>query len=423
MAVSSSSTLPAESAAPSPIGWIWRRFPAFWTALLAGALALDTLSVVTLHPERVQGWRPIGLSLLLIAFFIGYRWLSWRRIYRDAPMPTRHTLLAVGMQLLALLLLVWEYDASFAWFSLALLYEIIGALPRRQWPLPLAGVLLVLAATIVPASGAPLDPGTVVGTALLLIMNGGVAIFIRLLHDQRDQLRVALAQLREAHAQLAASAAQQQELAVLRERERLARAMHDDLGHALVVMNVKLEAARLLYQRDPARGDAELEATRTLIRSTMAELRRALAGLRAPAADRGNLPAAIEQLCQKVQARSSIAVACHVAPDLRTLPDGACEALWYVAREALANVERHAAATSAALTLEQGRDGWLLRVADDGAGITPAEPRRPGHYGLVGMRERMHAVGGTFSVRRGTSGGTIVEVRLPAQVTEEARTE
>jgi signal transduction histidine kinase len=83
-------------------------------------------------------------------------------------------------------------------------------------------------------------------------------------------------------------------------------------------------------------------------------------------------------------------------------------------------VERHAAATRTTLALEQAGDGWLLRVADDGAGVHPADLRRPEHYGVVGMRERMNGIGGTLCIQRGAAGGTIVEARLPARAAQEA---
>jgi signal transduction histidine kinase len=244
---------------------------------------------------------------------------------------------------------------------------------------------------------------------------------LRLISSQGNRLREALAKLRQAHAELAASAAQKEELAVLRERARLARAMHDNLGHALVVMNVKLEAAQLLYAHDSARGDAELEATRALIRETMTELRRALSDLRAPPTERGDLSSALQRLVREMQARTGIATTCRIAPDLPPLPAEAREAFWYVAREALTNVERHAGAASITVALEHPPDGWLLRVEDDGAGMQPADQQRPEHYGVVGMRERMNGIGGTLQIQSGVRGGTIVEARLPEHVALEAQ--
>jgi signal transduction histidine kinase len=415
MAVKSTSTSSDRAFRMSPAWRLWI-FPIFWTVLFSSILAMLTIELATNHPERLHGWGGVGFGVVLIAMFGTHLLISWGRLYRDIATSTRTALIAVSIHLLALLALVGWYDSTYGWISLTLVYQGIGGLPRRYWPLPLAGVLLVLFVGASPLAGRePVDAGTLFGAVLLVVVNGGIAVFIRLLSTQRDQLHTTVEQLRQAHSALAASAAQQEELAVLRERTRLARAMHDNIGHALVVMNVKLEAAQLLYARDAARGDAELEATRTLIRSTMTELRRALADLRAPVTDHDDLAAALGRLAHEMQARSGISMACCIAPDLPMLPAEAREVLWYVAREALTNVERHAAAASATVILERQPDGWLLQVVDDGSGITPADLSRPAHYGLLGMRERLQAIGGTLRIERGAGGGAIVAAHLPSE--------
>jgi signal transduction histidine kinase len=399
--------------------WI---FPLFWVLVFWTGIALSILSLHARHPEWLHGWRAAGLGALLLGTFAMYMLLAWGWLYRPKKMNARPGLLVFGVEMLLLALLVWWYGGSFAWISLALLYPLIGGLPMRYWPLPVAALLLVFALGTLPADATPgALAAFILNTILLLAVNAGIAVGLRVLVSRSDQLRSALAQLRQAHAELAASAAQREELAVLRERARLARALHDNIGHALVVMNVKLEAAQLLYARDPARGDAELEATRALIRDTMADLRRALADLRAPLAAPDDLPDALRRLAHEVQARAGIAVMCDVAPDLPAPPADVCEAIWYVAREALANVEQHAAATHAAIALEQVADNWLLRVADDGVGVRPDDLRRPAHYGVVGMQERMKAIGGTCAIQRGPDGGTIVEARAPAHAAQEIR--
>ena len=86
------------------------------------------------------------------------------------------------------------------------------------------------------------------------------------------------------------------------------------------------------------------------------------------------------------------------------------EALWRVAREALANVERHAAAGCAAVTIERTNGSLILRVTDDGSGVAPADLTRPGHYGITGMRERVEALGGTLQIAARPGGGTVVGV-------------
>lgn len=389
-----------EKPASSLVRWRWLVFPIFWTVVYAGCLAANTLGVVTNHAERVYGWRGLGLVVLLIATLGAYLLLTWRRNFHEGGMSIRFALCLVFVQLLSLALLTWRYESAFGWLSVALLYQVIGGLPRRQWALPLAGVLLVLTLTVLSVDGTgAIDIGIIISGIVLVVINGSIALFMHLLFQQRDQLRVTVEQLRQAHAQLATTVAQGEELAVLRERTRLARAMHDNIGHALVVMSIKLEAAQMLYARDRARGDAELEATRSLIRATMADLRHALADLRAPGTPHADLLTALEQQVRELQARAGITVTCTIASGLPTPPAETREALWYVAREALTNLERHAAATSAGLTLVYANNGWLLEVADNGRGVQPADLHRPEHYGVVGMRERIEAVGGSLDIR------------------------
>jgi signal transduction histidine kinase len=417
------SPLFAEQAPPSPDSprrsWL---FPLFWAIVFCIGLALSVITLYQNHPEQLAGWSGVRLAALLIGNFTAYMLVAWGWLYRERPLPAWRGPLYFAVQMLLLLLLIWWYGAAFAWISLALLYPVIGGLPIRQWPLPLAALLTIYVIGSLPwDSGARPAAGSLLSIALQLIVNFGIALVLRLMSSQSSQLRAALGELRQAHAALAASAEQQQELAVLRERARLARAMHDNLGHALVVMNIKLEAAQLLYNRDPARGDAELEATRALIRTAMAELRHALADLRAPSAEHDDLPSALQRLAHELQMRTGIAVTCMVAADLPPVPVEAREAIWYVAREALTNVERHAAAASLTLSLEFQRAGWLLRVVDDGAGMSHKDLRRPDHYGVLGMRERMKEIGGRFDIQRGAGGGTVVEAHVPQHTAQEVR--
>lgn len=234
-------------------------------------------------------------------------------------------------------------------------------------------------------------------------------------------------ELEVAHVQLAASAQRERELAVLRERGRLARDMHDTLGHALVLASVKLEAARRLRTVDAARADHELEATQQIVRDAMSELRATLAALRTPLLPEAGVGAALAQALHEAGQRAGWQTACAVDADLGPLDERTNETLLRIGLEALANAERHARAQHVSLSLARGQDHVVsLEVSDDGVGLdvyVPANaddslmdangPSGNGHYGLRGMRERAEALEGTLRVYSPAGGGTTVVARLP----------
>jgi len=238
------------------------------------------------------------------------------------------------------------------------------------------------------------------------------------------QLSQANSELEEAHRRLADSAAQEQEIAVLRERTRLAREMHDTLGHALVLISIKLEAAQRLRQRDPERCDRELESTKEIVRTSMKELRASIANLRSPALELEPACRAISRYAREMAQRTGLRVSYDLHPDIEGLPEPVEETLWKVGQEALTNIEKHAHAQNVVLHISHRGDHILMRVQDDGVGlpqelrqehedgqITCASPE--GHYGLRGMFERAQSIGGRLYLRPGAERGTSVEVELP----------
>lgn len=242
-----------------------------------------------------------------------------------------------------------------------------------------------------------------------------------------------------AHRQLADAAERERELAVLRERERLARDLHDTIGHALVLASVKLEAVLRLRAVDPARADHEIVAPQSVLRGTMTELRVTLANLRAPDHPPESLAQALSTRAEEAGRRAGWRLTLAMDGDLGDLDACVYEAWLRVGTEALANAEKHAEASAVTVSLGREGDTIVLQVADDGKGIAgmrveqpalvgangsrmaaPDSPGRgapsspPGHYGITGMRERVESVRGTLAITSGPDGrGTIVETRVP----------
>lgn len=239
-----------------------------------------------------------------------------------------------------------------------------------------------------------------------------------------QQLQLANTDLEEAHRQLAQSVEQEQELAILRERTRLAREMHDTLGHALVLITVKLEAAQRLRERDPERCDQELESTKEITRESMSALRASIANLRTPALQHKGIKQALIHSLDELRQRAGLDVSHTLQGELESLADPLKETLWKVSQEAFANIEKHAHAQHVTLSLRQEEGNLILILQDDGIGLPTAYCQHQedgslachspeGHYGLRGMLERVESVGGRLSLRSGEKQGTTIEVTLP----------
>ncbi|MGD1019544.1 MAG: sensor histidine kinase [Verrucomicrobiia bacterium] len=202
------------------------------------------------------------------------------------------------------------------------------------------------------------------------------------------------------------------ELATLRERERLARDLHDNLGRTLVTLTVQLEAVQRLLPADLDRAGPLLEEMKTLSRSSTEALRRSLDNLRAAGLGDKSLTQALPSLCADVSRRTGLKIDCQIAAGVDGLPPAVAEALWHVAQEGLTNVEKHAQAHQVVVNLSLQPQLAVLRVSDDGVGPSPDAESKPGHYGLRGLRERVEGVGGTFRLTTAHPKGALIEARV-----------
>lgn len=202
------------------------------------------------------------------------------------------------------------------------------------------------------------------------------------------------------------------ELAALRERERLARDLHDSLGHTLVTLSIQLEAVQRLYKVDPERASAQVNDLKNLTRTSMDELRRSLAGLRSPGLGDRRLSDALQALSVEVSQRAHLEIACHVTGTADQLSPAQAEAFWRVAQEALVNIERHAAARHVKIKLDIESQIVSLFISDDGHSLPLNAENQPGHYGLRGMRECVEGLGGELTFSNNGNNGTCVNVKL-----------
>lgn len=299
------------------------------------------------------------------------------------------------------------------WLGLTYFGQMFGLLPARA---VVGGTFLVIVLIILAISRwdmARITPGLLIGFGFQWLGGNAAYLFISSVIRTSEERGALVAKLEAAQRELQAAREKDVELAALRERERLARDLHDSLGHALTTIAVQLEAIQRLYRVDPERGAEHVEELKALTRNSLADLRRSLEGLRAPGLGERKLSEALPALCVEVGRRAALEVMCRVPPEADSLSPAVQEALWRVAQESLTNVEKHARARRVHVRLELQPDAATLTIQDDGIGIPPGAEARRGHYGLRGMRERVEGLGGAFTLASDAGSGALVTAVLP----------
>jgi signal transduction histidine kinase len=262
----------------------------------------------------------------------------------------------------------------------------------------LGGTSLLLASLAFPASVAVED---VVLTIVCVVVATGVGVASREMQLETDALRAQ----REIDVKEAAE----------QERLRIARELHDVLGHTVSVMGIQAAAVRrrLLPEQQTER-DA-LEAVESAGREAVGELRRLLGLLRAPETlpEAGALGSSLRLLALAEDVRrAGVPVQVRGAELLDGLPPAVALTVIRVVQEGLTNVMRHAHGASACVAVEEARSTVRVVVSDDGPGAADGEPG----FGLVGIRERVSVFGGTLAAGPAPGGGFRLEAELPKEV-------
>ncbi len=200
------------------------------------------------------------------------------------------------------------------------------------------------------------------------------------------------------------------ELARVEERNRLARDLHDTVKQQTYAARMQLSAARNVLVADPPAAAQHLESALQLNRETQQELRLIIEELRPAELEGKGLAEAVREYAARWQQHTGVKVETVVRGD-RSLPLDVEQALYRVLQEALSNVSRHAEAESVRIELNVAPERLALTVADDGRGFEPAAVAA-NSLGLMSMRQRLEAIGGTLKVASTLSAGTTVTAEV-----------
>jgi signal transduction histidine kinase len=225
-----------------------------------------------------------------------------------------------------------------------------------------------------------------------------------------------LAELEVSHRQLKEYAGQVAELATTRERNRLARDIHDTLGHYLTVINVQLEKALVFRDKKPEEADQAVSVAKRLASEALQDVRRSVGALRATQ-ELPEFTPSLTKLVERVQS-DTCTVELNMEGDEHSFSKQGLLVLYRAAQEGLTNIQKHAHASHIWIDLHFEEQEATLILRDNGHGFDTArwqqaEPERDGGYGLQGVQERLELVGGSLQVASAPGQGTTLRVTVP----------
>ena len=280
--------------------------------------------------------------------------------------------------------------------------------PRQRW-LVYGALVAVVILPVGLRSGVwinALVDGVIAGAAVFF-----VAVFAQLRFDEqlaRERAERLTLKLEEANRQLAAYATQAEELAMTQERNRLAREIHDTLGHYLTIVNVQIEAAKVVMDSDPERALDAMDKAQEQTQKGLTRVRESVAALRESPVSKRSLGEAIASLVKEAQS-SGIVTEFRVVGEPLALENKVALALYRAAQEGLTNVRRHARASRVDILLDFQPDEVRLQVKDNGIGAAETS----GGFGLLGIRERMQLLGGKLEINTGPGKGFCLTASVP----------
>lgn len=209
-------------------------------------------------------------------------------------------------------------------------------------------------------------------------------------------------------------AVETRDLAILDERNRMAREIHDTLAQGFTGIVLQLEAAEQDLQEAPESAPPHIDRAKKLARDSLNEARRSVWALRPGALERRTLVESLRRETDSLRGEGKVDAGFRVSGTTRRLPSEVEDALLRICQESLTNIRRHAAASRADVELSFTNDSVTLGVRDDGVGFDPSLPHEV-TFGLIGMSERARQCGGSTRVSSEPGNGTLVEATIPIE--------
>jgi signal transduction histidine kinase len=332
----------------------------------------------------------VFLPMIIAIITAGPMFITWEivRLFPRSPMldPQSAVLRLIPFLLVGFLLVAWQYK----WYYMLLIIfgitllnlGIIWSFPSRE-PSPFMGGLTA----------------TLIQTVVFLAVGFSISYLMNRIKKQQQSLE-------DANRNLTHYASTLDQLATTRERNRLARELHDTLAHTLSGLSVQLETIKAYWDVDPKMARESLERSSAVAHSGLEETRRALKALRvSPLADMG-LVQALNVLAKDSASRANIALDLFIIDKIPVLSPDVEQCIYRVAQEAITNAINHSQAKLLTVKLELQEEHIKLTVQDDGIGFDIEKSDNPNHYGLAGMKERAALIGTELTIISKPGAGT-----------------
>jgi signal transduction histidine kinase len=399
------------AAHPAPSNYDWMLETAAYLALAGGYL----LAILTASHLSILGF------LLLTAGNLAWAYIFRRMPYVEDVGPTDSSPLEIGLWVTAMVavtllcLQVARIGLGFDWLLPLVTIGVFGVQLRPRIAVGFSvAIWLVATFSLLSLSGGltrnfsqnelTLFPAAVFTFAFTFV--------VRQQYTQRRRAEALVEQLEEAQRQLRRYASEVEELTVTRERNSMAREIHDTLGHYLTILTVKLETAAKLDERDDPRLHAELIEARRVAAECLVEVRRSVATLRPAPLSPMHLREGLARLVAEFEdSAPGTQVTLDVEGSTEALGAELRLALFRAAQESLTNIRKHAGASKVLVRLRIEGPQVELLVRDNGRGCQLAN-QEPG-FGLQGMRERIALFGGQVDAGPDPEQGWRVKVLLP----------
>ena len=381
----------------------YRIFFAFMTLVLVGMYIVS----ITSNPSLRQFWNGTLFTILMV-IHITVHWM----VIRIIQTPKNKAIYIIGQGLLAFIITYLSKNTGMV-FSLymALIGETIGFLGISRWS-ALSTLYFLTLSLLNLAIFTNLDNAIywlITIIPIIIFISMYVTLYVRQA-EAREKAQALATELEAANRQLTEYAARVEDLTIVNERQRMARELHDTLSQGLAGLILQLEAADAhLTNNHTTKAQSIVGNIMVQARSTLAEARRAIDDLRQPSLD--NLDSALRLETSRFTNATGIPILFH-ADQTPPLPASVTETLVRTVTEALTNIANHAHAHNVNVNVEMKDKTLLLTIQDDGQGFD-ASTIPSGHYGILGIKERVRLVNGSFEIQSENGKGTTLKIEIP----------